>query len=227
MATTVLILAHNEEATIARAIKSVANQKNVKICLLDDASTDNTVDIAMEIIGEHGIPYMLIQNEVNKGVAESANIAFKHIKNLWRTQFILRLDGDDELKPNAIEKLEKEYSQGRFVTGLYSEHYPDGTINITKPKSIGDFLACGVLINIDDIKRAGGFSHPEIGIFIEYDLYARLLSNDITPKIIDDHVYIYHRYNSSLTANKDLVDKSLLLLEEKWGKGFSSEIRDY
>lgn len=93
---------YNRANTIERAINSVLNQtyKNIELIIIDDGSTDNTIDI----IRKYNSPIIrLYLHEKNKGVTAAKNSGLNQIKGEWFTI----LDSDDEIVPEAIEKMMK------------------------------------------------------------------------------------------------------------------------
>ena len=226
METIVLMLVHNEEDHIERAIQSVINQtdQDIELFLVDDASTDRTFDRATSILLDSDLDFKIQLNPKNLGVVKSAAQAFETISR--RNCYLIRLDGDDELTPNAIEDLKNAHRLGFFVTGHYNETVEDITTTV-KPKTIYDSLACGVLMYIPDIVKAGGLAREDVGLFIEYDLYARLINSSVFPWLIQNPVYTYHRQPNSLTRDTKAIEKSLALLQAYWGKEVVSQIRSY
>ena len=96
----IIMATYNRAHTIVRAVDSVLNQtyKNFELIIIDDGSTDNT----LEILNKYNDPRIRIfVNETNKGVTAAKNRGFKQIKGDWFGTF----DSDDELKPYAIETL--------------------------------------------------------------------------------------------------------------------------
>jgi len=228
METVILVLAHNEAEHIARTINSIVGQDNVEVVFVDDASTDDTARIAKEALQHSGLKFMFIQNVENLGVVHSAVQAFNVVSG--RDCFIMRLDGDDELLPGAVENLKAEYKPGTFVAGPYIECQPSGEVKTDgycNPVSIYECLACGVLMRVQDIKKAGGFARFDIGMFVEYDLYTRLLETGVHTRIIDEPVYLYNRHQDSMTTKKDLIKDSIKKLTAIWGPQIVARIRKY
>lgn len=96
----IIMATYNRAHTIIRAVDSVLNQtyKNFELIIIDDGSTDNT----LEILKKYDDPRIRIFiHEKNKGVTAAKNRGFKEIKGEWFGTF----DSDDELKPYAIETL--------------------------------------------------------------------------------------------------------------------------
>lgn len=87
----VIISAYNIEPYIERAINSVLNQKfdEYEIIVIDDKSTDNTLEKIMKYEGKINI----IKNEENKGLGAVRNIGIENAVG----EYIVHLDGDDTL----------------------------------------------------------------------------------------------------------------------------------
>ncbi len=90
---TVAICAYNIEDYIGRAIDSVVNQefKNYELIIVDDCSTDKTIEVAQKYRQRNISIYKTKQNSGTAGAAR--NIAIKEAKG----EYILFLDGDDAL----------------------------------------------------------------------------------------------------------------------------------
>jgi len=231
METIILMIVHDEEQYINRAIDSVLTQEEIEVLLVDDASSDQTLMKAVAALKNAKLPFRVIHNPHNLGVAQSAKLAFSTISN--RNCFLVRLDGDDELAPDAIKNLKTLYKEKKnnsslnlFSTGSYVERKGISS-KVIVPKTIYESLACGVLMYIPDIVKAGGLVNNEVGIFIEYDLYARLINSNVYPILLDKPVYYYNRQPNSVTSNKASIKESLKRLECHWGSQVVSLIRDY
>lgn len=114
----VIIPTYNRETTISKALESVLNQtyQNFEIIIVDDCSTDRTVDI---INGFSSSKIRLLSTEKNSGAARARNIGIKNAKN----DIISLLDSDDYYEPSFLEesfnKLHHSSEQIGFMwTGL-------------------------------------------------------------------------------------------------------------
>lgn len=95
----VVMPSFNTEKYIKDAIDSVLRQtyNNIELIVVDDCSTDNSVDI----VKKYDDPRIqLIVNKCNKGAAFSRNIALKKSKGEW----IAFLDSDDIWEPKKLEE---------------------------------------------------------------------------------------------------------------------------
>ena len=97
----IYIPAYNAKNTIDRAINSALNQtyRDFDIIICNDGSTDGTGDYLEQVYGDH--PRIKIIHQENRGIGAASNACINEAAGL----FILQLDSDDELMPDAIEKL--------------------------------------------------------------------------------------------------------------------------
>ncbi len=104
----VVIPLYNKENYIIQTLQSVMNQTyaNLECIIVDDGSTDNSVELASQFITEHKLPWRLIFQE-NSGQTKARNHGIQQAQG----EFIAFLDSDDlwpaskiELQVKAIEK---------------------------------------------------------------------------------------------------------------------------
>jgi glycosyltransferase involved in cell wall biosynthesis len=98
-AVTVLMTAYNRERYIAEAIESVLAQTvtDFELVIVDDRSTDGTVDVARRYLGDPRV--RLAINERNIGDYPNRN----HAATLARGEFFKYHDSDDVLYPHALQ----------------------------------------------------------------------------------------------------------------------------
>lgn len=97
---TVVCTCYNQGKYVTKSLNSVLRQtyKNIELIIVDDYSTDNSVDIIKQWISQKKIG-TLIQNKSNLGLTKSFNNAFKKIKG----EYFVDLAADDVLLPDSIE----------------------------------------------------------------------------------------------------------------------------
>ncbi|WP_237143345.1 glycosyltransferase family 2 protein [Phyllobacterium zundukense] len=93
----VIIAAYNAESTISRAIRSALEQDgvSVEIIVVDDKSSDNTVDVVRSFSQTN---IRVLQLDVNGGPARARNVAIDAARGRW----IAVLDADDEMFPGRL-----------------------------------------------------------------------------------------------------------------------------
>ena len=92
--TSLIMPIYNAEKTLQRALDSIPLAKDVQVILLDDGSTDNSWQIALDWWRKHntdGTGSIIHRWEDNKGVAATMNLGF----SLATGEYIVSLSADD------------------------------------------------------------------------------------------------------------------------------------
>ncbi|MFD1357327.1 glycosyltransferase family 2 protein [Fictibacillus halophilus] len=151
---TVLIPSYNSGPFLRKAIESVFYQtyKEWQIVLVDDHSTDNSLLTIEEFLKDSRVT--LLKNHTNLGQSKTQNRGLSIIN----TPYILKLDADDWLFPNTIEKMRKEIDlvseRVALIWGNKTDVYEDRDGNI-----------------LLEVPRIGGRSYK--------NPYEFMLSNDV------------------------------------------------
>ena len=95
----VIVPIYNVEKYIEKCLKSIINQsyRNLEILLINDGTTDNSMEIVKKYINDKRIK---IINQKNQGVSEARNNGLKNATG----NYIMFVDSDDWLDFNCIEK---------------------------------------------------------------------------------------------------------------------------
>lgn len=95
----VIIPVYNVAAYIEEAVNSILNQtiQDFEIIVIDDCSTDGTIDILQSIKDSR---IRIFKKDKNKGLIDSLNLGFK----IAQGKYIARMDGDDISLPTRFEK---------------------------------------------------------------------------------------------------------------------------
>lgn len=121
---TVLMPVYNGEAFLKEAIDSVLHQtfKNFEFLIIDDGSTDRSLDI---IHAYNDSRIRLVKNETNLGITQTLNKGIE----LAKYELIARMDADDVCHPSRFQK-QYDYFAAKPNTGLLAtwanEFYQDG-----------------------------------------------------------------------------------------------------
>ena len=122
----VIIPAYNSASTIIRALQSVTTQTLApqEIIVVDDASTDNTREIAANFASTSSIPLRLITQPTNSGPSAARNAG-------WDTatgDYIAFLDADDQWHPRKIElQYPVMQSQPEVTMSCHGHHFSSNT----------------------------------------------------------------------------------------------------
>jgi glycosyltransferase involved in cell wall biosynthesis len=113
-AVSIIIPVYNRAKFIARALESCLSQTcdNFEVVVVDDGSTDDSVDVISRYVGPR---VRLVRQPENHGVGPARNLAADNARGDW----LVLLDSDDELVSNAIETvISKISSLGSGVDSL-------------------------------------------------------------------------------------------------------------
>ena len=84
MLISVVIPAYNAEQWVSGTVESVLKQthKELEIVLVDDGSTDRTVEVAQDALQESRVPYRILRQS-NAGAAGARNRGWQAARGSW------------------------------------------------------------------------------------------------------------------------------------------------
>lgn len=139
---TVICLCFNHSRFVVEAIQSVLNQTyaNIQLIIVDDCSTDNSVEIIKQLVSKHpSIEFLPLPSNLGNCKAFNRGLA------LAKGEFLIDLAADDLLLPtriemgvNALQQAGQEYgvhfSDAELISetgerlGLHSTRFPHDSI---------------------------------------------------------------------------------------------------
>lgn len=175
----IIMPSYNTATYIKKSIDSVMNQtySNWELLIVDDCSTDNTIEILQELNDQR---VHIFKNEKNSGAAASRNKALREANGRW----IAFLDSDDLWMPEKLEKqiAFMENNGYHFSYTNYEEIDVNGNttgVLVTGPKKItktGMFNYCwpGCLTVMYDQKAVGLIQINEIKKNNDYAMWLQV-----------------------------------------------------
>ena len=206
--------AYNSCKYISATIDSVLAQTctNWELIIVDDCSTDNTVQIINEYIKKDK-RIILIKNETNCGQSKSRNLALNQVKG----RFIAFLDSDDIWHSNKLEKqinfsLDNSKS---FVFSYYEEIDEDGKrlnrqIKAPLEVSYSELLHAnyiGCLTVLYDTWAIGKVKIPNVKKRDDWACWLNILKQGYTAYCLPESLAYYRIRKSSISSNKFKVLK--------------------
>ncbi len=156
---TLVITNYNRAEFLARSIRSCLMQlilrRTVEVIVVDDASTDNS----LEILGEFSRDVRLFKCDKNEGVAKASNIGLENS----RGKYWMRVDADDFLNMYACAFMGAVLDENPEVGFVYCDHYRVDVqgVKISKVRLDNDEAlfehGAGVLFRRDVLLQAGGY----------------------------------------------------------------------
>jgi glycosyltransferase involved in cell wall biosynthesis len=129
----IVVPVYNGEDLILETLESVRLQQYspIELIVVDDASSDRTASVVSEWVRSHNVENCtLISLEKNLGKSSAVNAAF----NLFRGEYIMVLDSDDVLLPDAIGEEVRFLTQHQDVGMVFARAY--AMKGITKTNSV-------------------------------------------------------------------------------------------
>jgi glycosyltransferase involved in cell wall biosynthesis len=213
---TVVIVCYNQARYLPEAIESALNQtySPLEVLVIDDGSADETAAVA------HSFPAVRYIYQVNRGLGAARNAGL----HFSLGEYIVFLDADDKLLPNAIEAgfdCFQEAPQAAFVYGSFRNITSDGSPGAPPDRQIveknhyrrlleGNFIGMHgtVLYRRGALEVFQGFDE-RLPACEDYDLYLRIARDSV----IRGHrelVAEYRRHDSNMSRDHAFMLKHVL-----------------
>jgi glycosyltransferase involved in cell wall biosynthesis len=218
------ITTYNRSHILKRCIDSVLNQDydNLEIVIVDDCSTDNTVEIVKQY-QEKDPRIIYCRHDINKGLAHARNTAVKASKG----EYIALMDDDDEwLDSNKLKKQlqvfkdnidNKKLAIVCSSVRLFSNKNMYRDKIIIKPKDLATKMLFGngiiysptVLMKKSMFQEVGGYD-TNLKRGIDSDLFrVAILKYDYEVYIMEDITTGVHEYGIDRITNSSNINSLL------------------
>lgn len=234
----ILVASFNHERFIEQALDSVLIQihRNVELIIVDDCSTDGSVDRIQRWIERTGQPTVLIVNEENKGICAVLNQLFAQSSG----QFCVYLDSDDWMEPDRISRHVKHFeslgpdvvavfgdaelrnedgqSMGEtFLEGIFgNKKIPDGDAVFDRLLVSNFIPSASITVRRSAVIGVGGYD--ETLSYDDYDMWLRL-SHRFKFSYCEGIVANYRVLSSSMSHSltwKSSMTRTSIAIMERW-----------
>ncbi len=222
---TIIVAAHNAEATIGETLDSVLAQEfdAWEAVVVDDGSTDRTA----EIVRSYSLRdrRVRLHSQANHGVSVARNAGLARAAHPW----VLFLDADDWLAPQALahlalaaEKPGVDVAYGGW-TYLTPDGFPAFGLDATRSGMLFPYhaLACrfalhSFLLKKDLVISVGAFD-PTLTTCEDWDLWQRVARAGAVFEAVDETVALYRiRARSASTDGTQMLADSLRVLRQAY-----------
>jgi glycosyltransferase involved in cell wall biosynthesis len=206
----VYITNYNYERFIEQSIQCILDQtfKDWELIIIDDGSTDGSKAIIEKY---RNFPGVTIIYQQNKGLNITNNVAMR----VACGTYIMRLDADDYLVPEALAKMIAPLEANPELGLVFPDYYyVDAVGNITgeerrhnfeKEVSLYDQPAHGActMIRLSYLKKIGGYNES-FTCQDGYDLWLKFITN-YTVQNVNEPLFYYRQHGSNLTTNEERI----------------------
>lgn len=200
----VIVPVYNSSMYLKECIDSIINQtyKNLEIIIVDDKSTDNSVEIIKNYKDKR---IKLIELDVNSGVAIARNKGVE----VATGNYICYIDSDDYWKREKIEKQIKFIKNKEFIYSAYSYlknnkfHKAKVPRKITYKEALKNttIFTSTVMFNMNYLKKEDIYM-PNIRKGQDTATWWQILKKGITAYGIDEDLVVYRVGEKTLSSNK-------------------------
>jgi glycosyltransferase involved in cell wall biosynthesis len=234
----VIVPAYNGETVLAAALQSVREQsyQNLEVLVVDDGSTDRTLEIARAAARLDA--RFQVFSQANTGVSGARNLAISHAKGDW----LAFLDADDAWLPDKLRAQMALVAEDPQVNLLFSNYFLwDGQNNLglryLRPGKLptGDVSArlirsdlfgmSSVVVRRREVERVGAFD-PEATPAEDWDFWLRMLEEGLRARGTMEPLVRYRVWSGN--ASKDrlrMAEANLRVLEKNAARTRRSDLR--
>jgi poly-beta-1,6-N-acetyl-D-glucosamine synthase len=228
---TIIVPVYNEEAVVVSALRSLLglHYPALEIIVVDDGSTDRTLERAAALEGRHGATTLRVVSKRNGGKASALNAGIA----LARSEYVLCMDGDSRLDPGTIRAAMRHFADPRVAAVA-------GNVKVVNRDNVWTSLqALEYLEGLNMARRAQGFLRVvniipgPIGVFRRdvlravggYDTDTFAEDADLTLKLLTAgwHVAYEERAIAFTEAPERFID--LVKQRYRWTRGILQALR--
>lgn len=196
----IVIPSYNQQEYLPDAIESALQKEaNIEIIIVDDGSTDHSLEIAERYAKEY--PEIKVIKQVNKGLASARNTGIMNAKG----DYIFFLDADDMMMDNCIEKIEEKIKETNadIIAPSFREFGESQRLVILGEPTLEDFKTANRIGYFSAVKRSvllevGGYSPRMIWGAEDYHLWINLLQRGKKLVTIKEPLILYRVKKESM-----------------------------
>ncbi len=200
----IVITNYNRGKFLDRAIRSCLSQlviqRIIEVIVVDDCSTDNS----MEILGEFSKSIKIVENAENRGVSYASNLGLHHSKG----EYWMRVDADDYLSINACEIMSSILDYNKDISYVYADHYrvnmtglKEARISLNNSRALYEHGA-GVLMRTEMLRSLGGYDE-NLRNCEDYDLLLRIEKAGYKGFYLPIPLYRYYIHGDNMTLTPE------------------------
>jgi hypothetical protein len=212
-AVSVILTVHNYADVVGGAIRSVAlsSHDDLELVVIDDASTDDSLDVVRSELADHGwLSATILAWGRNRGLPAARNAGVERA----RGRYVFILDADNEVYPHAFERLHNALEEDGdvvFAYGLLEAFDALGSRDLKSwlawdPLQLryGNFVDAMAMIRRSAVLAAGGYTlDPRLYGWEDFALWCEFAQRGWRGRLVPE---IVARYRSSIHSMISIAD---------------------
>lgn len=202
----IVLPVYNGEEHISEAIESILLQtyKNWELIIVNDCSTDSTLDIC-EDYGKRDKRIVVVSNNENKKLPKSLNVGFERASGDYYTW----TSDDNMYKPSALKKMVDRLQHDSTLAMVYCDYTEidengkkRSGVSLLEPQFLVTGNVCGAcFMYTSEVAKKVGDYDANLFLAEDYDYWMRILQKGKIAHIKED-LYYYRIHKGSLTETK-------------------------
>ncbi len=205
----VVIPCYGQAHLLPQAVRSVAAQTwpNVRCVIVDDGSPDDTAAVARDLIAQLPQARIELLRQQNRGLAAARNAGIRAA----RSPFVLPLDADDVLLPDAVAAMVAVLQGGAGFSVVTPLGRTFGDVDlplVTLPMTprrlrSGNCLVYCSMFTRAAFERAGGYDETMRQGYEDWDFWLRLLAGGARFAHLPRDLFRYRKHGRSMLTDAD------------------------
>lgn len=202
----VVITNYNYSRYIEEALNSVASQvvKEIELIVVDDCSTDHSIDVIMEWMQKHQDRFAsmtVIQNTSNSGICLTRNVGFSYSDAI----FVFPLDADNRITPKCLGNLLSKITQ-TCADAAHPSRLRFGNDHAMCPAEpwmpdrllFGNYIDAMALIKKAAWAYCGGYKNRDVAGWEDYELWCCMIERGMWSVDVPEAVAEYRVHEKSM-----------------------------
>ena len=207
----IIVVNYNRSNYIERCLRSCIDQvifnKNFEIIFVDDASKDDSFEVAKKFRSS----IRLFRLKKNKGISYASNFAIKKSNG----KYFIRVDSDDYINKHTIDYMSEILINNKNIAFVYCDHYRvdefgnfEKNIRL-KNREILKNHGAGIMFNKKIFKNYGGYNH-ELKEAEDYEILDKILNKEKVFYLpLPLYRYYIHKKNISHSGQRYKIIKKI------------------
>jgi len=212
----VIVPCYNYGGYLEQSVESIVAQTfdDWEIIIVNDGSTDNTIEISNKLIAKHKTQRIRLINLINRGrpsIVRNIGIAASF------GDFVMCLDADDFIAPNYIEECINVFHNNPDISIVYSDQYHvasgknvyqpsiDFSAELLKEKNL---LPTAAMFRRKVWTETGGYCE-DLFAYEDWNFWITAAAKGFIGKRVEKPLYYYRIHEGSLSSEAEKNDEML------------------